>query len=264
MILVENLSLRVGAFALSGVTFQVSQGEYGILMGRTGCGKTTIMESICGLRPILSGRIVLMGRDVTRLKPAERCIGFVPQDGALFPTMTVRQHLAFALVIRKWKRRQIERRVDELAELLGIQHLLHRMPAGLSGGERQRVALGRALAARPGVLCLDEPLSALDDQTREEMYALLKSVREATGVTTLHITHSRSEAERLGDRLFWLHDGVIRPIPIGELHSVPELSAGTDDEPRQREPSAVRKTASCTEPPLSSGTCPSRPTEEPP
>src|SRR5205085_1321628 len=139
-------------------------------------------------RIALSGRIVLMDRDVTNLKPAERGIGYVPQDGALFPTMTVQEHLAFALRIRHWERRRIEETVTEIAGLLGLQHLLDRKPAGLSGGEAQRVALGRALSFHPGVLLLDEPLSALDEATRAEMYELLRAVRRRTGVTALHVT----------------------------------------------------------------------------
>jgi len=236
VIRVENLSVRSGTFSLSGVSFEVGQGEYGILMGRTGSGKTTILEAICGLRPVVAGRIVLMGRDVTHLKPAQRCIGFVPQEGALFPTMTVREHLAFGPTVRGWKRRDINRRVDELAELLDIKHLLDRMPAGLSGGEQQRVALGRALAARPGVLCLDEPLSALDEQTREQMYELLREIQQATGVTTLHITHSRAEAERLADRLFWLHDGVVQSVPVQQLPNLRFDSTTPSDQGRERQP----------------------------
>ncbi len=217
MISVENLSVYAGTFALNGVSFEIPAGDYAILMGRTGSGKTTIIESICGLRAVAAGRVLLGGRDVTRLKPAERGIGFVPQDGALFPTMKVGEQIGFALTVRRWKRPDINRRVDELAELLGIRDLLHRRLEGLSGGERQRIALGRALAAYPGVLCLDEPLSALDERTREEMYALLKSIREHVAVTTLHITHSRTEARRLGDLVFLLEGGYIRRVPLDEL-----------------------------------------------
>jgi len=212
LIRVQNLSVRLGSFAIDRLSFQVERGEYAILMGRTGSGKTTLLESICGLRTISAGRVELMGRNVTHLKPAERNIGFVPQDGALFESMRVRDQIGFALTIRKQKKRDIDRRVSELAELLDVSHLLHRKPVGLSGGERQRVALGRALAAQPGVLCLDEPLSALDDATRDEMYALLTAVREHTGVTTLHITHNKSEAERLGDVVFLLNDGQIQRL----------------------------------------------------
>lgn len=209
MIQVEDLSVRAGEFALDHISFTIPSGQYGVLMGKTGTGKTTVLEAICGLKKVLAGRILLEGEDVTHLKPGERGIGFVPQDGALFSTMTIREHLAFALVIRKWSRRKIDARVDELAELLGIERLLARRPDGLSGGERQRVALGRALASRPHVLCLDEPLSALDDETREEMYVLLRSVSEQTGVTALHITHNLHEAEALADKLIFLRDGAM-------------------------------------------------------
>jgi ABC-type sugar transport system ATPase subunit len=176
-------------------------------MGKTGSGKTTILEAIAGLRPIQSGSIRLLDRDVTGLKPGERSVGYVPQDLALFQTMTVAEHLAFALVVRHWDRKAIDRRVDELSGLLELGPLLHRKPRGLSGGEAQRVALGRALAYHPRILLLDEPLSALDDDTRTEMYSLLRSVQQRTGVTTLHVTHSRTEAKTLADRLFRLHHG---------------------------------------------------------
>lgn len=210
MIRVHELSVRAGTFRLENISFEVPTGRYAILMGRTGSGKTTILESLCGLKSVVSGRIELMGRNVTALKPAERGVGFVPQEGALFPTMTVGQQLGFALTIRRWGRKAINQRVEELADLLGIPDLLDRRPAGLSGGERQRVALGRALAARPHVLCLDEPLSALDDVTRDSMCSLLKTISEQTGVTTLHITHNRAEAQNLGDVILMLENGILR------------------------------------------------------
>ena len=212
MIAVERLSLQAGTFQLANVNFEIPAGAYAVLMGRTGSGKTTLLEAICGLRPVAGGSIMLQGQDVTWLEPAARGIGYVPQDRALFQTMTVRDNLAFGLVLRQLPAAEITRRVDELAELLGIELLLNRRPAGLSGGEAQRVALGRALAIRPGILCLDEPLSALDDNTREEMYALLKSVRERTGVTTLHVTHHLAEARRLADRILRLADGRIETL----------------------------------------------------
>jgi len=225
VIRVERLSVQAGEFRLEDVSFEVTTGAYGILMGRTGCGKTTMLESLCGLKAVTGGRITLMGRDVTNLKPAERGIGFVPQDGALFPTMTVRQQIGFALSVRKHKKREINRRVKELAKLLGIESLLDRKLEGLSGGEKQRIALGRALATRPGVLCLDEPLSSLDEATRDGMVALLKSVQEHTGVTTLHITHSRTEARHLGDAVFLLEKGCVRSISLDELPASFDLSS---------------------------------------
>lgn len=221
MIAVQDLSLRQGAFALHGITFAVPTGQYAVLMGKTGSGKSSILEAVCGLKPAATGRITIMGRDVTKLKPAERGVGYVPQDRALFPTMTVREHLAFALVIRKWERRAIEQRVGALADLLGIAGLLDRKPHGLSGGESQRVALGRALAYRPRVLLLDEPLSALDDETRGEMYRLLTSVRQQDPVTTLHVTHSLSEAKKLADRVLLLENGMVREMPVISKEVVP-------------------------------------------
>ncbi len=206
MISVKQLSIQVGSFSLNEISFEVPTGEYAVLMGKTGSGKTTLLESVCGLKPIKSGHIVLMDVDVTNKKPAERGIGYVPQDGALFTTMTVRDHLAFALRLRKWPAKLIEQRITELAELLGIAYLLNRLPQGLSGGERQRVALGRALSYQPGILCMDEPLSALDEDSREEMCALLKTVQSHTGVTVLHVTHSKTEAVQLADRVLFLSD----------------------------------------------------------
>ena len=209
MIAVTDLSIRAGAFLLEGISFTASANEYVVLMGKTGCGKTTLLEAVAGLKPVRAGRVLLMGHDVTRLKAAERGVGYLPQDLALFPTMTVREHVEFAPDVRGWGRDAITGRVAELAALLGLGHLLDRRPEGLSGGEAQRVALGRALSFRPRVLLLDEPLSALDDETRQEMYALLRSVQRQTGVTALHVTHNLSEAKALADRLFVIKGGAI-------------------------------------------------------
>jgi molybdate/tungstate transport system ATP-binding protein len=212
MIVLENVAVRAGTFSLSGLSLEIPTGQYGVLMGRTACGKTTILETICGLKPARIGRIILDGREVTRLKPAERGIGYVPQDGALFSTMTVRQHLTFALVIRNTPEESIRVRVAELAKLLGIERILDRKPAGLSGGEQQRVALGRALAARPSILCLDEPLGCLDEDTHGEVCELLKRVCREVAVTTLHVTHSMSEARKLADCVFRIDGGRIRRV----------------------------------------------------
>jgi ABC-type sulfate/molybdate transport systems ATPase subunit len=149
-------------------------------------------------------------------------VGYVPQDGGMFSRLTVREHLGFALTIRHWPRHMIQRRVDELAALLGLEHLLDRRPQGLSGGEVQRVALGRALAMRPGVLLLDEPLSALDEDTRAEMYDLLRSVRGESQVTVLHVTHNRSEAHRLADLVLELRDGRVTPRDTASRCVCPE------------------------------------------
>lgn len=210
MIEVKDLCITQGDFRMHGLSLQLATGEYGVLMGRSGCGKTTLMEAVCGLRKIRSGSILLGSRDVTRLRPGERNIGYVPQDGALFPTMSVFEQIAFGLRVRHASQDVVENRVAETASKLGITHLLERMPTGLSGGETQRVAIGRALAVRPAILCLDEPLSALDEDTRQEMIDLLGQLRRESPITTLHITHQRSEAKSLADKLFVLEAGELR------------------------------------------------------
>jgi ABC-type sugar transport system ATPase subunit len=209
MIELRNVCISAGSFSLKDINFKINDGEYSVLMGQTGQGKTTILESICGLRQISSGEILIRDYDVSDWTPADRGIGYVPQDLALFPTLTVRQHLEFALKLRKQSSAVISERVEELSAVLGIDRLLNRSIGALSGGESQRVALGRALSFRPSVLLLDEPFSALDEVTRAEMHVLLRKVTTATGVTTLHITHSSEEAEALANRRLVLRAGVI-------------------------------------------------------
>ena len=209
MIRLENIHLRQGDFEFRELSLELAAAEYAVLMGRSGCGKTTLLEAVCGLRKIDGGKIILGDRDVTALPPAERGVGYVPQDRALFPTQPVRDQLAFALVLRSLGQAEITQRVEELAELLGLGYLLDRLPGKLSGGEAQRVALGRALSHRPSVLCLDEPLSALDEELHDEMCRLLERVHRETGVTVLHITHSPSEAKRLAGRHYRLANGKV-------------------------------------------------------
>jgi ABC-type sugar transport system ATPase subunit len=209
VIQLDRLSIVQGAFRLAGVSLEVPTGQYGVLMGKTGCGKTTLLEAVAGLRQPVAGRVLLSGQDVTDRPPGERGLGYVPQDAALFRTMTVYGHLAFALNLRGWARTAIETRVKELASWLEISPLLQRRPAGLSGGEAQRVALGRALAFRPKLLLLDEPLSSLDESTRGSMIALLGGLRKGGDVTVLHVTHSTAEADALADVRFRLENGAV-------------------------------------------------------
>jgi len=207
MIAVEQLQVSAGTFGLRDLSFVLPTGSYGVLMGRTGAGKTTLLEAICGLRRVHRGCIRLDRDDVTDWPPARRNIGLVPQDAALFSHLKVREQIGFSLTVRRQPSEEVRRRVEEVAGWLGLSALLDRSVSGLSGGETQRVALGRALAFQPRVLCLDEPLSAVDQDTRESLCDLLASVQDRTGVTVLHITHNRAEAERLADCILELREG---------------------------------------------------------
>ena len=214
MIRFENISWAAETFALSGVSFTVPQGSYAVLMGRSGSGKTSLLELLCGLRFPSSGAIWIGDREITNLTPGERGIGYVPQDGALFPTMTVRENIEFALRIRGESGPGSRAAVESLAERLGIAGVLDRKPQHLSGGERQRVALARALAATPTVLVLDEPLSALDEELREDLARLLKEIQRDLKLTTLHVTHHRQEAAQLADHVLRLEHGSVACDPV--------------------------------------------------
>ena len=217
MIELHDLSLRAGTFSLEKVQLQIPQGTYAVLMGGTGQGKTSLLEVICGLKPVTSGRVRLAGQDVTRWKPADRGIGYVPQDLALFPTITVRGHLEFALKLRNWSAPRMTDRVAQLANMLGIEHLLDRGVRHLSGGEAQRVAIGRAISFEPQVLLMDEPLNALDETTRDRLCGLLRTLHSQIKLTTLHITHSRSEARQVADKYLLLAQGRLHERPLEEL-----------------------------------------------
>ncbi len=199
MIEVVNLIVRQSAFTLPVMNFRIEAGCYAVLMGPTGSGKTTLLEAIAGLRPVADGVVKIRGQDVTKFTPAARNLGYVPQDAAVFRTMTVRDNIAFGLAIRGTSNLVIQDRVQELAKWLGLHAILDRKAIRLSGGEAQRVALGRALAFRPDVLLLDEPLNAVDSATHDELIERLRELRKRERITAIHVTHSQTEADQLGD-----------------------------------------------------------------
>ena len=211
MIRLENISWiapgKGRSPILDGLSFEVPSAAYAVLMGRTGSGKTTLLEILCGLRSPSSGTVRIDGRAVTDLPPGERGIGYVPQDGALFPTLTVREQIAFGLRMRGVAADEIATRVLEAAEGVGVSALLDRLPTGLSGGERQRVALARALVVKPSVLLLDEPLASVDEETQDGLIDLLQRTQREHRITVLHVTHSRREAEGLGELHLRLEGG---------------------------------------------------------
>jgi molybdopterin-binding protein len=210
MIEIKNLSVDLGEFVLSNVSLSIEEGDYFIILGPTGAGKTVLLESIAGLYPIRSGEIWLRGTDVTTLEPEKRNIGIVYQDHVLFPHLTVRENICFGLKMHKMEKQAIEDRLGWIVDLLNISHLLHRRPDTLSGGERQKVSLARALSTRPEILLVDEPLSALDPETRENVQQELRQLHRKLGITIVHVTHDFEEAISLGNHIAVIGEGLLK------------------------------------------------------
>ena len=199
-----------GVMALDAMTLDIHDGEFMVLVGPSGCGKSTLLRMIAGLEEVTEGRIVIGGRDVTRLRPRDRDIAMVFQNYALYPQMTVEENLGFGLKLRRVPRQERTSRVRQAASTLGLDTLLERRPALLSGGQRQRVAMGRAMVREPTAFLMDEPLSNLDAKLRVSMRAELARLHDRLGVTTVYVTHDQVEAMTLGQRVAVLRDGVLQ------------------------------------------------------
>ncbi len=208
----RDLSLRLGVFEVRDVTLELQEGDYFVLLGPTGAGKSVLLECIAGLLRARRGSVLLEGVCIDALPPERRRMAYLPQDYALFPHLDVAGNIAFGMRLRRHTRAQIAAKVAELASLLGITHLLERSPVKLSGGEQQRVALARALAIEPRVLLLDEPLSALDERMREQLAVELRRLHEQLGTTTIHVSHSFEETLALADRVGVIHQGRLRQV----------------------------------------------------
>ena len=225
MIELRGVSKRWGEFSIKNINLEGKKGEYFVILGPTGAGKTLLLELIAGFHFPDEGRILIDGKDMTFSPPEERNIGFIYQDYMLFPHLTVEKNIAFGLRARqrgrfKRERREkregweeIERKVKEVLKMLGIEHLAKRRPATLSGGEQQKVAIARALAIEPRILLLDEPLSALDMRTREQLREDLRRLNRENGITMVHVTHDQTEAAMLADRIAVMMRG--RIVQIG-------------------------------------------------
>jgi iron(III) transport system ATP-binding protein len=210
---IERLSKRFGDFtALSEVSLAIGRGEFVCFLGPSGCGKTTLLRAIAGLDPQTSGTIVQDGRDISLLPPGERDFGIVFQSYALFPNLTVAANVGYGLRSRRLARAAIERKVADLLDLVGLADQAAKYPAQLSGGQQQRVALARALALDPGLLLLDEPLSALDARVRVYLRHELKALQRRLGVTTIMVTHDQEEALTLADRIVVMNHGVVEQV----------------------------------------------------
>jgi iron(III) transport system ATP-binding protein len=227
---VRDLTKRFGDFtALGNVSLDVAEGEFVCFLGPSGCGKTTLLRAIAGLDPQSSGTIRQKGRDVSALPPAQRDFGIVFQSYALFPNLTVTDNVGYGLVSRRQKRAEIARRVDELLALVGLPDAGPKYPAQLSGGQQQRVALARALATSPGLLLLDEPLSALDARVRLRLRHEIKALQRRLGVTTIMVTHDQEEALTMADRIVVMNQGAIEQVGAPqEIYRLPTTSFVAD------------------------------------
>ena len=204
---IRKLCFGIGRFAMVDIDLQVAEGEYFVLTGPNGAGKSILFKLLCGLYQPASGCIRIKGREVHDLPPWKRRIGYVPQEGVLFPNRNVYDNIGFGLEVRRIARQARRSAIERTAELLGLSPLLDRMPVGLSGGERQKVSLARALVLEPDVLLLDEPVSAIDESTRDTVCRELCDAQRALGITALHISHNRLETSLVADRIGILRDG---------------------------------------------------------
>ncbi|MDP2917201.1 MAG: ATP-binding cassette domain-containing protein [Dehalococcoidia bacterium] len=212
MIRIKNLSYQLDQFSLKDLNLSIEDGEYFVILGPTGAGKTVLLECVAGLHKVSKGEIWINGSEVTHLTPEERGLGYVPQDYVLFPFLNVMENIVFGIKRDRHSRSKVQERLTSLANLMGISSLLKRDVRSLSGGEKQRVALARALAPAPRILLLDEPLSSLDLQTAKHLRLELKRIHRELGVTTLHITHNQAEAEELADRIAIIHCGRVEQV----------------------------------------------------
>ena len=209
MIAVEGVSLTRGDFSFAGISLQVPESSYAVLMGPSGAGKTLLLESIGGFLQVTGGRILVGGRDVTMLPPEKRGIGFMYQDYSLFPHLTVEENIAYGLKMKGISSRERTSTVNTLLSSFSLQPLAQRHTGSLSGGEKQRVALARALATRPSALLLDEPFAALDPEARLSCMDEVKALQREHGLTILQVSHDRDEAYRLADQVVVMDKGRI-------------------------------------------------------
>jgi multiple sugar transport system ATP-binding protein len=213
-ILLEHVTkiFQGGVVAVDDVSLRIADGEFIVLVGPSGCGKSTLLRMIAGLEEVSHGCISIGERDVTDLAPRDRDLAMVFQSYALYPHMSVRQNIAYGLKVRKTDKKEIERRVGDVAGMLGLEELLDRRPAHLSGGQRQRVAMGRAIVREPEAFLMDEPLSNLDAKLRVGMRASLAQLHARLGTTTVYVTHDQTEAMTLGQRVAVLRDGRVLQV----------------------------------------------------
>ena len=215
MVEINNFSIQLGKFRLNQINLNIGEKEVFAVLGRTGSGKTVLLESVAGFYRKFSGKVMIQGTPIIDVPLEKRNIGFVYQDFGLFPHMTVFDNITYGLKIRKIDKVVQKERADKMAEILSIGHILKQYPGTLSGGERQRTALARALILNPQLLLMDEPFSSLDPATKENMYDQINKIHEVFGCTILFVTHDFHEAQRMADRIGIMVNGELKAIRKG-------------------------------------------------
>lgn len=222
MLEIKNASIIAGEFTVDDICLTVGAGEYFVLMGPTGSGKSLLVKAVCGIIPVRGGSIFIDGKDVTNLAPGKRQVGYVPQNSSLFPHLSVLDNIIFPLMIKNRNKKEAVEKAGSIVDALNIGSLLERSTMNLSGGEQQKVALARAISYSPKVLILDEPVSALDEPTRCEICELLKTIQQDFSISTIHICHNIEEAKIVSDRMAIISRGrIVQTDTLANLSDKP-------------------------------------------
>ena len=227
---IENVTKKYGVHTvLHNIDLEVTKGEFLCVLGPSGCGKTTLLRVLAGLENIETGRVIINGKDVTTAPPAKRNFGIVFQSYALFPNLTVFQNIAYGLSRKKFTKKQIREKVDEMIKTVRLSGHENKHPQQLSGGQQQRVALARAIVLDPEILLLDEPLSALDAKVRVKLRREIKNLQKRLGITTIMVTHDQEEALSMADRIVVMNNTVIEQVgPPEEIYETPKTNFVAD------------------------------------
>ncbi len=221
-LILKDVCIQAGDFKVENINLTISNNDYFTLMGHTGSGKSMLLKAICGLMQIQSGTILMDNQDITYLEPRFRNIGYVPQESGLFPHLNVQDNIIFSLRIKNVSKKDAICDVRKIVDFLQIEHLLKRSVINLSGGEKQKVALARALAKKPNLLLLDEPVSALDESTTYEICKILKDIQTEFNIATIHVCHNIQETKKTADFVGIMFDGKI--IKTGTLNDLIKIN----------------------------------------
>jgi ABC-type sugar transport system ATPase subunit len=214
----NNVCIQAGTFKVENINLTIEENQYFTLMGHTGSGKSMLLKAICGLMQVQKGTILIDNKDITHLEPRFRNIGYVPQESGLFPHLNVLNNIIFSLRIKGFSKKDASNEISKIVDFLQIEDLLNRSVINLSGGEKQKISLARALAKKPSILLLDEPVSALDESTKFEICEILKKIQKEFNVSTIHVCHNIQEAKQISDFIGIMYEGKL--IKVGSLEDL--------------------------------------------